>query len=234
MSDSTPPSDSPRVHSWVSPHTLTATSSPALTWNEIIPPNRFIWRRATSWPGCDLQPGVVDGAHGRVRREELDDPLGVVAVLLHPQRERLEAAQHQPGVERPGHRAHRVLVEGDPIDRVLEAGHGDVAADDDGTADDVAVAAAVLRRRVRHDVGAQRQRLLEVGARRRCCRRRAGRRRRGRPRPARRCRRSRAAGWWASRPRPSSCARGGSPRGRRRGRPSARWCARRPTARAPC
>ena len=148
MRDSTPPRDSPRVQTWVSAQTLTATSSPALSWNEIIPPKRVICFLATSWPGVARQARVVDGAHGGVGGEELHDLLGVVAVPLHAHRERLQAAQDEPGVERPGHGAHRVLVEGNAIRRVLEARDGDVAADDDRAADDVAVAAAVLRGRV--------------------------------------------------------------------------------------
>ena len=59
-------------------------------------------------------------------------------------------------VERPGDRAHRVLVEGDPLGEV-EVAH------DERAADDVGVAADVLGRRVDDDVGAERQRLLEVG-----------------------------------------------------------------------
>ena len=55
----------------------------------------------------------------------------------------------------PAHRAHRVLVEADPLGQ-LEV------ADDQGAADDVGVAADVLGRGVHDDVGAEGQRLLEV------------------------------------------------------------------------
>ena len=57
---------------------------------------------------------------------------------------------------RPGHAADRVLVELDDI------GDGIVIRDRDA-ADNVGVAADVLRRRVDDDVGAECQRLLEVG-----------------------------------------------------------------------
>ncbi len=68
----------------------------------------------------------------------------------------LRPAQHQPGVERAGHRADRVLVEGDPL--------GDVeVAHDQRPADDVGVAAGVLGGGVHHHVGAEGERLLQVG-----------------------------------------------------------------------
>ena len=54
----------------------------------------------------------------RVAGQEVDDLLGVVAVPVHPHRQRLEAAQGQPGVERPGDRAHGVLVEADLLGQV--------------------------------------------------------------------------------------------------------------------
>ena len=108
------------------------------------------------------------------------------------------------------------------------------SAHDDRAADDVGVAAAVLRGRVRDDVGAERERLLQVGRGEGVVDDEQGARRRARRRRGRRCRRCRAAGWWASRPRRSWSAPGGSPRGPRRRRPSGRWCARRPTGPAPC
>ena len=42
--------------------------------------------------------------------QERGDPLGVVAVPVHPYPEGLDAAQGEPGVERAVDRAHRVLV----------------------------------------------------------------------------------------------------------------------------
>jgi hypothetical protein len=39
----------------------------------------------------------------------------VLAVALHAQRQRLQAAQRQERIERSGHRAHRVLQERQPL-----------------------------------------------------------------------------------------------------------------------
>src|SRR5205814_10200151 len=79
------------------------------------------------------------------------------AVPVHADAEGTGAAQGQPGVEGPGYRTHGVLV-------VLEILVQVPALHDQRTADDVGVPTEVLGRRVQDDVGAQRQRLLEVGA----------------------------------------------------------------------
>ena len=47
MSDSTPPSDSPRVKTWVRSQTCRAWDSPPVTRNDTMPPKRFICRCAT-------------------------------------------------------------------------------------------------------------------------------------------------------------------------------------------
>ena len=121
-------------------------------------------------------------------------------------------------VERPGHGAHRVLVERDPVGQVLEAGTVDGRAATTAPPTTSRVAAAVLGGGVHDHVGAERERLLQVRRRERVVDRRAARRPRARSRPAPRCRRCRAAGWWASRPRRPSSDRDGSPRAPRRGR----------------
>ena len=73
-------------------------------------------------PRGDLVAGVLRQARGRctcatagwpVRNSTTFSALSQCRSIRT--RERLEAAQHQPGVERPGDRAHRVLVEGDPL-----------------------------------------------------------------------------------------------------------------------
>ncbi len=76
----------------------------------------------------------------------------------------------EEGVERGGHDAHGVLVEGDPVDHpgadVADAVHPrrlDVRGDDQRAADDVRVPADVLGRRVHDDVGTERERVLQVG-----------------------------------------------------------------------
>ena len=79
---------------------------------------------------------------------------GVRGVALDPEMERPQAAQDEEAVERPGHAAHRVLEEPQPL--------GDRVVARDGDAEDrVRVAGEVLRRRVEDDVGAERERVLE-------------------------------------------------------------------------
>src|SRR5205823_1143247 len=79
----------------------------------------------------------------------------VVAVLAHPHCERLHSAQHEPAVERAGNRAERLLQEEQPLRnrRIVRR---------DEAADDVRVAAEVLRRRVQNDVRAEREWALQV------------------------------------------------------------------------
>src|SRR5262245_1947969 len=79
----------------------------------------------------------------------------VLAVLAHPHRQGLEPAQHEPAVERPRNGAERLLQEEQPLR------HGRVVRGEEA-ADQVGVAAEVLRRRVQDDVGAERERLLQV------------------------------------------------------------------------
>ena len=154
--DSTPPSDSPRVNTSAAlahvERRLLATGDP----ERHHAAEALHLPRAISCPGCSGRPGIEDLGDLRVAGQEVDDPLGVVAVPLHPHRQRPQPAQHQPGVERAGDGADGVLVEGDLLGEL-------VVAYDERAADDVGVPAAVLRRRVDDDVGAERQRLLEVG-----------------------------------------------------------------------
>ena len=57
ISDSTPPSDSPRVNRRVRPQARTAASSPASSRNETIPPKARICSCAVLWPGWVGRPG---------------------------------------------------------------------------------------------------------------------------------------------------------------------------------
>ena len=70
ISDSTPPSDSPRVNTAVSPQTLSAASSPPRIRNETMPPNPRICRRRCRAPGARAGPGRApsDTAGARVRK----------------------------------------------------------------------------------------------------------------------------------------------------------------------
>ena len=158
--------------------------------------------RAISCPGCGREPRIEDALDRLVAVEERRDPPRVLAVALHPESERLQAAQHEPGVERARHGAQRLLQERQPLgDRRVVRG--------DDAADDVAVAAEVLRRRVDDGVGAELERQLEVRRRERVVddEQRADRVRGvGR---ARGCRRRSGAGSTASRPRRAARPRRG-------------------------
>ena len=102
ISDSTPPSDSPSTNSLArlqiaDRRLLAADGAEAHHAAEAA----HLLRR-------DLVSGVLGQARVehlgdlRVPGQELHDPLGVVAVPVHPYAERLDAAQGQPGVERAG------------------------------------------------------------------------------------------------------------------------------------
>ena len=99
------------------------------------------------------QPGVVDAPHLRVVREPLRHRHPVGRMALHAHGQCLRAAQDEPAVERTGNAARRVL---DELQAFVQLGR---AADDRST-DHVGVATEVLRRRVRHQVRAEQQRLL--------------------------------------------------------------------------
>ena len=104
------------------------------------------------------QAGVVNPLHLGMVREPLGDAAAVRVVLPHAERERLGAAQREPAVERPRHRARRVLDEPDALGQV-------VAVHDHHPPHHVAVAVQVLGGRVQHDVGAELERALEAGRR---------------------------------------------------------------------
>ncbi len=133
--------------------------------------------------------------------EELRDAGCVRAVPVHAYAEGLDAAQDEPGVERAGHRAHRVVVEREVLGECVVRG-------EQGAADDVRVPAEVLRRRMHDDVRTEGQRLLQVRRRERVVDDQARVRARARAPRAPRCRRSPAVDSSASRTRsPSSSGR---------------------------
>ncbi len=104
------------------------------------------------------QTGVEHLLDARLALEVRGDSDRVLAVLLHADGERLQPAQDEPAVERAGDGAERLLEEREALrDRVV------VRREE--AADDVGVAAEVLRRRVQDDVGSERERLLEVRSR---------------------------------------------------------------------
>ena len=103
-----------------------------------------------------VEPRIADPRHVVAARQEPSDGHRVGRVALHPQGEGPEAAQDQEAVERPGHAAHRVLEEPEPL--------GDGVARGDRDAEDrVRVPAEVLGGRMEHDVGAELERPLEGG-----------------------------------------------------------------------
>ena len=79
---------------------------------------------------------------------------------LHAQRQRLGAAQDEIRIPRTWHRPDRILVERDLLADFAVVG-------DRHSADDVAMSADILRRRVHDDVGAEMQRLLQIRRRKR-------------------------------------------------------------------
>ncbi len=159
--------------------------------------------------GVRGQAGVEDALDARVPLEERGDGDGVRAVAIHPHGERLHAAQDEPRVERSGHGAERLLEERELLaDRVV------VRRDE--AADDVRVAAEVLRRRVERRRRHRARAAAGGTASRTCCRRPRARRPRVRPPTRRRCRRCSAPGSSASRARRASSARRGDRRGRSR------------------
>ena len=106
------------------------------------------------------QARVVDALDAGRDDERLGDGLRVPRVPLHPHRERLDATGGQVGVERRRDRTRAELQELHLRRELLVREH-------DGSADDVGVSAEVLRGRVHDDVGAERQRLLQVRRRER-------------------------------------------------------------------
>ena len=165
MSDSTPPSDSARVKRRVPSQIAIARARASRPWrppargaNETMPPNRphlaggerglgvgvrSVGQARVADPGDVVAPGQEAGDDGRVR-----------GVALDPQGERPQPAQDEEAVERPGHGAHRVLQEAQPLGEVVAVGDRDAA-------DRVRVAGEVLRRGVEDDVRAERQRSLD-------------------------------------------------------------------------
>src|SRR6478672_10880022 len=104
--------------------------------------------------GMPGQSRIEHLLHARVSFEEAGDRMCVVTVLAHTYCQRLDAAEHEPAVERPGHGAEGLLQEREPfrdgwIVRCREA------------ADDVGMAAEIFRRRMDDDVRAELQRALE-------------------------------------------------------------------------
>jgi hypothetical protein len=60
-------------------------------------------------PWMRLEPRPQHALDRVVALEELGDATGVLAVRAHPNGQRLQPSQHEPGVERARHGAERLL-----------------------------------------------------------------------------------------------------------------------------
>ncbi len=108
------------------------------------------------WVG--LQAGVVHGDDLTTAREPAGDLLRVVAVPLHAQRQRLDSAQDQVGVEGRDDRPGALL----DLPQLRPPG---LVGGDHRAADAVAVTVEVLGRRVQHQIGTPLEGSLEAGCR---------------------------------------------------------------------
>ena len=106
--------------------------------------------------GVGRQERVPNPLHGRAALQPLGDRQGVRVVLVHPERERLHAPLHEPGVEGRRIQADGFLRE----DHLLVPGR--VVGHDDA-AQTIRVAVHVLRRARQRERGAELERALEVG-----------------------------------------------------------------------
>src|SRR5437588_6381508 len=91
--------------------------------------------------GVACKAGIEDLLDFRMLFEPLRDLHCIVAMPLHSERERLDAAQGEKGIERARHAAQRVLQEAQFFFQSA------VSLDDGGAADHVRMAVQVLRRR---------------------------------------------------------------------------------------
>ena len=148
------------------------------TWKESMPPKARICRRATSCPGCDSRPGIVDGATPRVARERSRDRQGAGASAR---------AIRQASVRRPRSTSQELKGEATAPRSVADVDRPLVqvvpAREDQRAALHVAVAAEVLGGRVQDHVGAQLEGPLQRGGGEGVVDQRQRARRRGRARP---------------------------------------------------
>ena len=103
------------------------------------------------------QPGVVHLRDLRMAGQERRERHAVLVVPLHPDRQRLGAAQNQPGVHRAEDRAFGILHEPQPLDVIVAYRHRHAA-------DAVAVAVEKLGGAMDDDVGAEFDGALNVRA----------------------------------------------------------------------
>ena len=197
--DSTPPRLVAGTHSRSAATTASAASGPPCGRRPMIAPKPSMSRAARSWPGSEGRLGCRTSATAGCSREPPGQLGGVALRALDPQRERAQAAQGEPHLERPGDRPVQRAVRVQPGVQVVVVGQR-------GAEHDVACARrgtwsrSARRRPRRARTGAG------PGASRTCCRRRRARPPRAPPRRAPAGRRPRASGWSASRPRAATRA----------------------------
>ena len=106
--------------------------------------------------GVLWQTRVVDTLDCWMPDQSFGDRLGVGAVALDAHGEGLDSPGGQPGIHRSGNRPDRELQEADLACQFIVVEH-------DSTAQNIGVPAKILRRRVGDDVGAERERVLQIG-----------------------------------------------------------------------
>ena len=88
----------------------------------MIPPKPpCIWRFASVVMRMVRQTRIDDALDLRMLLQKLCDGERVGAVAFHAQSQRLDAAQRQEGIERPGHAAHGVLQIGELFAQLIRA-----------------------------------------------------------------------------------------------------------------
>ena len=99
---------------------------------------------------------VVNAGDGGMGYQPFGYRLSVRAVTLHPHRKRFDAADGEPGIHWAGNGTDSKLEEGHLL------GNG-VMVRDDGTTEHVGMPTQVFGRRVGDDIGAECERILQVG-----------------------------------------------------------------------
>ena len=119
----------------------------------LLPPRQLVM-------GMAGKPRVIDALDGGMFAEHLGHRLRASLVGLHARAERLDASQHQPGVEWRAGDAQRIDDIGDPLGMRL-------VSRDDAAPDDVRMAVEVLRRRMHDHVDSELERPLQIGGQKR-------------------------------------------------------------------
>jgi hypothetical protein len=114
-----------------------------------------IWRLATSWFGCDSNPGQYTFDTFRVSGEEVGDSLCVLARALHAQVEGFDAPENQETILRTRDSATGILNEVESLRqfRILY---------NQTSVYYIRVAAYIFGGRVQHDIRAEIERVLQV------------------------------------------------------------------------